>query len=442
MTGSELEFTTSWGRDGRLSVKIANGQARHVDRLNPQSAQARKRFRGALTEAIPALDEAALQDIEERLVALASEGPPKRTDGAGPSDAELLARHDQKVETLLGETSTDVLQAASELLNDPKLIDRIVRDVHSLGVAGEATLVPLLYLLGTSRLLAQPLAACIQGTSSSGKSYLIDKVASLMPEESVLRATDMTANALYYLEAGSLMHGFVAAGGRKKNESDDTADRTRALREMISAGELRKLVPERLGDRFITIVIRAPGPIAYVESTTVTQFNNEDANRMLLLGTDDSPEQTRRILSETAARAAGKVGDTNSDLTVRVHHAAQRLLRRVYVRVPFAEQLLAAMPSKLPETRRAAGLVLNAVRASALLHQRQRGDRDLEHGDTIDACWSDYGVVRPLLLRPLSVMLGGGLPVIHRGVFARCVADHPCRAVKRGGAGGCRDRQG
>jgi hypothetical protein len=404
-----LNVVSTWDSDRRLSVVVSYGLARFADRVDPRSSRSRKHFLNALEQAIPRLVTDDLEGVDNSLIAMAAEGPPAAAD-LERTDAAVLAERDATSQAKLDSMPAEIRADANALLADPLLTDRVVDHAAALGIAGERSLALAVYLVGTSRLLAKPLSACVQGSSSSGKSFVIDKVASLFPDEAVLRATDMTQNALYYLAHGDLMHRFVCAGERTRHEDDASADRTRALREVISSGELRKVLPEKVHDHITTKVIRSPGPIAYVESTTVTEFFAEDANRLLLLGTDDSDVQTRRILANAAARAAGTVSVMDSQRLIEVHHALQRMLRRLQVRVPFAERVLSAMPSEKPEARRAAGLVLGMVQAVALLHQRQRGGDGLAHGDTIDATLEDYAIARRLLIGPIGRMLGGGLP--------------------------------
>ena len=123
----------------------------------------------------------------------------------------------------------------------------------------------------TSRLLEKPLAAIVQGPSSSGKSYLLDKIGFLCPPESMLMATDITPNAFYYMKAGTLIHRFVIAGERTDKHNKESSHGTKALREMLSSGRLSKSTPVRDPEtgKMITELIEQEGPIAFTESTTI-----------------------------------------------------------------------------------------------------------------------------------------------------------------------------
>ena len=102
------------------------------------------------------------------------------------------------------------------MLDDPNLMDRVVTDIGLMGVAGERKTSTTIYVVGVSRLLRQPLAALVQGLSSSGKNYVIRNTARLFPPETVLIATTLTPQALYYMPPGSLAHRFVVVGERRR----------------------------------------------------------------------------------------------------------------------------------------------------------------------------------------------------------------------------------
>jgi len=310
-------------------------------------------------------------------------------------------------EALLAETPPEILAAAKERLKDPDLFKLILDDVHRLGVAGERILVGTLYLVGISRLLDETLAAIVQGPSSSGKSYLIEKVSSLVPPEDVCRWTDMTANALYYMPPGGLEHKLVVAGERKRRQDEETATSTKALREMLSSGKLSKSVVVRVEAESLprTVQIEQQGPIAYLESTTLSKIFDEDANRCLLLTTDEQPEQTRKIIRREANRSNRPEDRASRDQIVRVHHTLQRLLVPQPVEIPYRQALAECFPHHRVEARRAFPQVLRMIQASALLHQFQREISPVG----IVANQDDYRLTQVLLAEPLGRSLGGAL---------------------------------
>jgi hypothetical protein len=157
------------------------------------------------------------------------------------------------------------------------------------------------------------------------------------------------------------------------------------------------------GDQLVTRLIEQDGPIAYVESTTVARIDDEDANRCLLLATDESQEQTARILTATAHRAAGRVSPDAARRTA-VHHAVQRMLPRCEVLLPFAEGIANRFGTARLEARRDFRHLLQLVKAIALLHFHQR-TRD--PGGAVVATIEDYALAEVLARGPLGAAASG-----------------------------------
>lgn len=319
------------------------------------------------------------------------------------------------------ETDPDVLEEAERLLIDPWIVTRITTDLESAGIAGEEDLSLLLYLIGTSRLLPRPLAAIVQGQSSSGKSYTIERVATLFPAEAIVWATTMTPQALFHAKPGSLSHRWVVAGERSRVDNDDRAEATRALREMLAAGRLSKMMPMKVGGEIVTVTLSQPGPIAFVESTTSARVFEEDANRCIMISTDERRAQTETIMRRLALHASGKVR-SEGPRVVTLHQTLQRLLQRRDIVVPFAERLadLFEVFAERVECRRAFPMLLSLIQASALLHQRQR---QTDNQGRLIAEARDYEISAKLLCGSLSRTLGECLSDPARRFLDRLLAE-------------------
>jgi len=383
------DFTLSFEpKKGKATITAEHdGEVIYLDTIDPASASARKRYAVALTGKgyDPEQAESDLLDIASELASVANS---EATTPPPTSKVDLLAQMDD-----------GIVEAARQALKDADLIQLIVDDIQTIGITGEEINVLLLYLVGTSRLLERPANAIVQGSSASGKSYMIEKVAELFPAESKIVASAMTPQALHHMEPGMLRHKFVVAGERSRLENDDRAEATRALREMLSGGKLSKLMPSKSGGEIVTKLIEQDGPIAYVESTTLADIFNEDLNRCLLIHPDESSEQTKRIL-------VTETDSTKHDREVvrQRHHAIQRLLRRFTVRVPYRQALANLMPADKVEVRRLFPMLLAIIKASALLHQWRRQDL----GDSVlVATKDDYATAYQLLRKPLSEALAG-----------------------------------
>lgn len=287
------------------------------------------------------------------------------------------------------------VEAAEELLENADLLNLIAKDLSTV-IAGEDALKKLLYVFTVSRLLRNPMSVIVTGSSSSGKSFTVNETTRLLPPEAVLRTTDLSENALVYMGENALKHRVIVAGERRHDQSEQTVDKTRMLREMISSGKLTKQTTERSeSGKFSVSEYLAEGPIAFVETTTLREIFDEDQNRCIVISTDESSAQTKRIVD--ASDRADEDGHTGYAAFVLLkHHALHRLLHKYEVRLPFASQLgtfLKKRTSHTVETRRAYPLLKQTVKAVALLYQRQRKIVD----GRLIATLEDYETARQLL---------------------------------------------
>jgi hypothetical protein len=382
-----------------------------AEQLNILKPKVRADFAERLTRGWPAIERSR---IEAELLRIAGEIADRVKESTGEGTPEAGSRPD--VAAALEAMPQRVRDEAEAMLKAPDLVKRIVTDIRTLGVAGEHELTATVYLIGVSRLRPRPLAGIVQGPTASGKTYIVARVADLFPPEAVIHATQMTPQALYHLPPGSLVHRFVVAGERSRIENEDTAEATRALREMISAGRLTKLMPVKKDGGIVTLRIEQDGPIAYVETTTLTRIFEEDLNRCILTQTDEQPEQTRRILKTLAASRDYAAGTNAVEALIQRHHALQRMLTPSPVAFPFAGRLAELFPNNRVEARRAFGHLLSMIETLALLHQRQRmSDADGYLLATAD----DYALAKRLLDKPLARLLGGRVSDAARRFFDR-----------------------
>jgi len=349
------------GKQMKVTLRVFDNdvliETETVDLANPAKRQ-------KFAEKISNATGATVAEIADELLAISIDRSKRDKPPQSPATEDDLAeRTHHAIET----TPPEVLADAEALLAAPDLIARISADIEAAGVAGEEDLRLTLYLIGTSRLLARPLAGIVQGQSSSGKSYTIERVAAMFPKEAVVHATQMTPQALFHAQPGSLAHRWVVAGERSRIDNDDKAEATRALREMLAAGRLSKMMPVKMGGEIQTVTIEQPGPIAFVESTTAARIFEEDANRCILLSTDERRTQTKTILRRLAFHVSGRVCPASSDVLAR-HQALQRLLERREIVIPFAEALAAELElfADRCECRRAFPMILSMIQASAV----------------------------------------------------------------------------
>ena len=415
-TAAPLDFRWSpVGKQTKVSLRVLAGE----DVLEDDTIDLGKQSqRIAFAERVAAAGDVPVEDVANELLAILDQ---RRAANEPKPDAAPDDDLAEQTRAALAQTDQDVREEAERLLEDPALLERIGVDIETAGVAGEQDLALTLYLVGTSRLQRRPLAAIVQGQSSSGKSYTVERVASLFPPEAVVYATQATPQALFHAKPGSLSHRWFVAGERSRLENDDKAEATRAMREMLSAGRLTKMMPMKVAGEIQTVTIEQEGPIAFVESTTSARVFEEDANRCIMLSTDERRSQTRTIMRRLALHASGKVRSDGPRVVAR-HHALQRLLERRTIVIPFAERLVELLEvfADRVECRRAYPMVLSIIEASALLHQRQR--RTDQDGRLL-AEPADYGVAARLLSGPLARTIGESLSDPGRRFLERLLAE-------------------
>lgn len=298
-------------------------------------------------------------------------------------------------------TDSERLEALA-FLRDPDLVRIVLRDLDDLGYVGEEDGKLLAYFIGISRKLSKPLSGIIFAQSGCGKSSLADLIEYLTPEDEVLHFTRLTSQALYYFPT-ALSHKFILVEERVGAESADYS-----IRALQTQHKLVQAVPikDPMTGQFKTQILEVEGPIAYLETTTSTKTNHENATRSFEIYLDESEEQTRRI--QEAQRRARLPVNYNRELRrqaiQRRHHQAQKLLEPVQVGIPYAELL--SFPNHRLRTRRDHERFLCLIEASAFLHQHQRERGVTEDGTTyVLASEDDYALAYTLAKEVLASSL-------------------------------------
>jgi energy-coupling factor transporter ATP-binding protein EcfA2 len=402
-----LEFVVAPSVNGAACREVCvskGGELIYCDKLDVWKAKSRQQFLEAVARKTGRPVAELIDSYDTKLVELA-----EQADAAADAEADAQATEGetdpfQISARELQNTPAEIVEAAKRMASNPELLVEVYTDMQWLGIEGEYETALTVWLVGVSRVLDTPMAAVVVGPSSTGKSHILNTVAKLFPPEAVLKITDATANSWYYLPSGSLRHRFVIMGERAQSETPEAIDARKAWRELLADGELTKIVAEKTGYGVITRRIYQAGPVAYVESTTRARIFEEDQTRMLVLQTDESETQTRRVVIRLFRDAIEPVSEQKIAEIIAKHWAYQRMLGqcRVIIPEPLGVKLAGAMPHARPECRRLVRQVIATMRASAVAHQFQRQRRD----DCIIASKHDYEIAYRLLATPAAIQLG------------------------------------
>jgi len=337
----------------RVTVKATKGEAFHVDTIDLYASRARAEFARRAGKTLGVGEES----VEAALLALLVEAE-KTADGAKPEgEAQPAAMSESERAEALA------------FLKREDLLDQAARDIDALGYVGEETNKRLLYLVAVSRKLEDPLSAIVLSQSGAGKSGLTDVIERLCPPEDVVLFTRLTPQSLYYTEPGFLDRKLVIVEERYGSMEADYSIRVlQSRKKLIAAAPVKDPQTGNMRTKVFTVEAHA----AFIEATTASSVNHENATRCFELQMDETEEQTRRIHERQRLLRTGRGLELRqqAEAITRRHWNAQRLLEPLAVVIPFADRL--SFPSSWMRTRRDHARFLNLIEVSAFLHQHQR----------------------------------------------------------------------
>ena len=402
----------------RVNVMVTRAEAFHVDTLDLYSVRARCAFITQAAAELKLKDDVIRHDLGALLRQLETLQERVVAQSLVPETKAAMAAEDR--------------QDALTLLQDPRLLDRILTDFTRCGVVGEETNKLIGYLAATSRKLAAPLAVMVQSSSAAGKSSLMEAVLAFMPEEDKVQYSAMTGQSRFYMGAMDLKHKILALA-----EEAGAARASYALKLLQSEGVLSiaSTGKDPESGKLVTHVYRVEGPVMIFSTTTAIDQDEELLNRCLTLGVDESREQTRAIhqLQRSKRTLDGLFASQAKDRLLKQHRNAQRLLRPIAVRNPYADAL--TFPDERTRLRRDHEKYLTLIDTLALLHQHQReirsAEQDGERIEYVEVTLGDIEVANRLAHEALGRSLDELSPQTRRLLerVAAMVAEH-CAAQR------------
>jgi hypothetical protein len=287
------------------------------------------------------------------------------------------------------------------LAGSPNIIIAAREALRAKGLVGEPRTTAAVLLQGVARLFPQPVSLALKGESASGKSRVSQSTLMLLPPWAQYRFTSATDKALIYIEdPARLKHAICVLAEASPLMRDDNATFALVIRELLSEGYVKHLVPSKVGDQIVTQAIELFGPTALLTTTTRTSIYIENETRLISLETDTSPEQTSRITKATAARHI--LPPVTLDLAS--WHALFRWIELgpLAVRVPFFAWVMENIKSNAIRMRRDHVQLHSLICASAMLHQASRGSNN----GSITATEFDYEVARQIIAPTVNTAAG------------------------------------
>jgi len=252
-------------------------------------------------------------------------------------------------------------------LQQPDLIQKLNQLIGQSGITGEDNNRLFLFVIAISHKMPDTLHALIQGSSGSGKTHLLSKIAELMPGERVVKFTRVTENSFYnydeYFFRGKLIC-LEDIDGLKE-------EALFAWRELISNNQLSSSTSQKDENGNIRSAQRiVRGPMASICATTHGQIYEDNMSRLFIIAVDESQEQTARIMNYQKQKAAGLIDAEKEREASALLQNLVRMLKPCKVINPFAYQI--HLPEKAHKIRRLNELYLAFVKQVTIINQYRR----------------------------------------------------------------------
>jgi DNA primase catalytic core len=281
---------------------------------------------------------------------------------------------------------------ALNYLKETTLMQNTMQDIGKTGIVGEIKNRLIMFLVFLSRITHEPLHLISFGSSGTGKTYLQENVAKLIPDEDKLEITTLSGNALYYFKQDEIKHKLLLI-----EDYDGAQEVLYPLRELQSKQKISKTVSlkDTKGNiRTLTFVVE--GPVCIAGCTTKEVIYEDNANRSLLIYLDNSEEQDERIMDYQRALSAGKTERQSEEQYTKLLQNVQRILKPVRVVNPYAPCL--KIPKNVLKPRRSNKLYLRFIELITLYHQYQREIKTDAEGQTyIETSFEDIAWANKLL---------------------------------------------
>lgn len=256
---------------------------------------------------------------------------------------------------------------AMEFLSKPNLLKNIDTLLEQSGIIGEEDNRMMLFVIASGYKMPYLLHALVQGTSGEGKSHLLNSIAQCMPQEDVMNTTRITKKSLYHYQDKELTNKLILI--QDFDGLDEEAQF--AFREMQSAKFLTSSTVSK--DQFGNVrgkLKQVNCHFASLTATTKAEVYYDNMSRSVVIGVDESLEQTLRIVKQQNQKIAGLIDTDKEQQAKELLRNCIRVLKSYIVVNPYADKLMLPLEAKM--LRRLNSQFQNFVSQITILHQYQR----------------------------------------------------------------------
>ncbi len=259
------------------------------------------------------------------------------------------------------------LENTIDFLKQNNLLQQINKLIEQSGIIGEQNSRLLLFIIASSYKTKSPLHAIVQGSSGSGKTHLISKIADIIPQEDVLRFTRITESSLYNWGEYELVNKLLVI-----EDLDGLKEEAMfAMRELISNQRLSSSVSikDKKGNIKSTKK-EVKGVFSSLSATTKGEIYEDNMSRSFLLAVDESQDQTDKIINYQNKRIAGEINEKDQDKAKELLQKIIRALKVEEVQNPYATQI--QLPENVHKKRRLNEMFQSIIKQITIINQYQR----------------------------------------------------------------------
>lgn len=258
-------------------------------------------------------------------------------------------------------------EKAIEFLSNTKLLENVDKLLEQSGIVGEEDNRKILFVIASSYKMPNLLHGLVNGSSGEGKSHIINAISDCMPQEDVMNMTRITSKSLYHYREKELMNKLILI-----QDFDGLDDEAKlAFREMQSAKFLCSSTVVK--DMFGNIkgkMKKVNAHFASLTATTQAEVYYDNMSRSVVLGVDESQEQTFKIIKAQNMKIAGVSNKESEEQAKQLLRNCMRVLKTYEVINPFADKINLPIEAKM--LRRLNSQFQSFVSQITILHQYQR----------------------------------------------------------------------
>lgn len=264
------------------------------------------------------------------------------------------------------ELSEQEERTAKKYLSDKNLIENLKTDFNKLGILGEDENALILFLSMASHKFNNPFSVLCLAKSGIGKSYLLQKLSSCMPQNGYSFHTQISENALYYFDSQQLDGKVLFI-----EDLDWTHQMLMPLATLQTQGKLIKTRATKNKDGLLhSTTFEVTAKLCLI-ACAYSEKNYENLSLpFLCVHLNHSQKQDNLIMNYQKECKAGLVNLEDIATTQRRLQCVIASLENVSIINPFAPFI--ELPKELPHPRKTLLLLLDFMDVVTFFFQHQR----------------------------------------------------------------------